>query len=262
MDDSNRVSEQRGAGVARASPAGDRRRAGAGPRDAPTGRRAQAIDWPLWLARIERYRRLLHRRHHQRFTRLSDSGLVLATCNSFRVDGIDVDQATVWQALSRSPSQRRMRSRAIQRIRNHVAILHSIDNALRRGQPLKTAAVIRWYTSIAGGLSITEIGSDKIRRLEHIVRRINSPHLRLRPALQEIARTYAELISDPLFPAFNGILARLILRYHLGRCALPPGIDGPSIPLQTPCTPDQVLAHLLAGICHCYEQAQANRDRE
>jgi hypothetical protein len=30
-----------------------------------------------------------------------------------------------------------------------------------------------------------------------------------------------ELLVDPLFPGFNGILSRLLLRYHLGRCGLP-----------------------------------------
>jgi hypothetical protein len=30
-----------------------------------------------------------------------------------------------------------------------------------------------------------------------------------------------KLLADPLVPAFNGILARLLLRYHLGRCKLP-----------------------------------------
>ena len=32
------------------------------------------------------------------------------------------------------------------------------------------------------------------------------------------------MLADPVVPSFNGILARLLLRYHLGRCGLPPVI--------------------------------------
>ena len=59
-------------------------------------------------------------------------------------------------------------------------------------------------------------------RLAALVERMNSPELRLQAGVQQVARLHAQLLADPLVPSFNGILARLLLRYHLGRCGLRP----------------------------------------
>ncbi|HEY7090973.1 MAG TPA: hypothetical protein VH518_22945 [Tepidisphaeraceae bacterium] len=184
--------------------------------------RPASLDWPVWLGLIERKRRLIQR-VHQGMNSPSPPRqyFVLATLSSFRLEGIDSSDEEVIEAVSRGPSRRKLRSRASQRIRNHIAILHTIESNLRLGQPLKTSAILRWYTSIGSGLSTTGLGAEKMLRLEHIARRINSPQLRLQPAIQEIARTHVELVNDPVFPSFNGILSRLLLRYHLGRCGLP-----------------------------------------
>jgi hypothetical protein len=37
------------------------------------------------------------------------------------------------------------------------------------------------------------------------------------------------MLADPLVPSFNGILARLLLRYHLGRCGLPAVVFDPQV---------------------------------
>lgn len=187
-----------------------------------------ALDWSTWLRLIERQRRLVARRAA---TAACSSPYFLdrATYISFNLDGIEVTEADVAAARLTDPGKMALRSRLSQRIRNHVAILLKIETSLRLGEPLKTAAVLRWYTSISSGLSTTMPSVSNLSRLELVVRRINSPHLRLQPAIQEIAKLYIESLNDELVPSFNGILARLMLRYQLGRCSLPPVLPDPAI---------------------------------
>jgi hypothetical protein len=183
------------------------------------------LDWAGWIQLLQRRQRVLSRQHESEPTP-PPAYFINATCTSFTLDGIAVTEQEVAEALAHGPAQRKLRSRAAQRIRNHVAILHSIESSLRRSDLLKTASVIRWYTSISSGLSTNALGDARTARLDGIARRINSPQLRLQPALQEIVRMYADLLVDPLFPSFNGILSRLLLRYHLGRCGLPFAVIG------------------------------------
>jgi hypothetical protein len=194
-------------------------------RVSPSGeaRRGGDIDWPRWLRLVERKRRLTTRGNGQSYAHtLPDAILQLGTLASFRLEGIEVDDVTALAALHPGRERGHFRSRLAMRIRNHVAILHRMERGLYRGESLKTAAVVRWYTLIASGLSITSLDEPTMARLDQLVRRINSPHLRLQPAVQEIARLHAQSLADPLVPSFNGILVRLLLRYHLGRCGLPP----------------------------------------
>jgi hypothetical protein len=190
-------------------------------RRAPGDARPNSLDWPAWLGLLDRKRRLLQRSTATPPASVPEDYFVAATCGSFVLEGIDVTEPEVIDALTRGAAQRRFRSRTAQRVRNHVAVLRTIEIALRIGQPLKTAAVVRWYTSISSGLSVAPLSNERMSRLDQIARRINSPQLRLQPAIQEIVRTHLELLVDPLFPGFNGILSRLLLRYHLGRCGLP-----------------------------------------
>jgi hypothetical protein len=183
--------------------------------------RPAGLDWPAWLELIERKRRLLTRNQSNHALPIPSQYVLLATCSTFRLEGIELSDADVVDACSRGPARRKFRSRTAQRIRNHVAILHTIEDAIRLGQPLSVRAVVRWYTSISSGLSTTALAAQTMARLEHVARRINSPQLRLQLALQEIAGTYYQLLIDPVFPSFNGIISRLLLRYHLGRCGLP-----------------------------------------
>src|SRR5204863_6467526 len=106
---------------------------------------------------------------------------------------------------------------------------HHVESRLREGSPLTTDGVVRWYTAISAGLSTTGLDQAATARMEEVVRRINSPQLRMQPALREIAAAYAKLLADPLVPGFNGILTRLLLRYHLGRCGLPAVVFDPEI---------------------------------
>ena len=102
-----------------------------------------------------------------------------------------------------------------------------MESSVRLGESLKGQNVIRWYTSISCGLSTAALDEGTIDRLDTVVRRINSPQLRLQPAVSEIARLHTQLISVPFVPSFNGILARLMLQFHLGRCGLPPILFDP-----------------------------------
>jgi hypothetical protein len=159
------------------------------------------------------------------YTPLPPDYYVRATFASFRLDGMEPSEAEVREALAHGGhgdgDRPVLRSRQAQRLRNHAAILHHLEGDLRAGLPLTTDGVVRWYTGVSAGLSTTSLDRATGERLEEVVRRINSPQLRVQAALQEIAGTHAKLLGDPLVPSFNGILARLLLRYHLGRCRLP-----------------------------------------
>ena len=149
-----------------------------------------------------------------------------ATCVSFRMDGVELDNAEFRAALARV-GPRGCRSRAAQRVRNHVAILRRIESLLARTQPLQVSDVVRWYTSIASGLSSGGIADAALARIDRVVSAVNSPRLRFWPAVKEVTALHVNLLTDPFVPGFNGILARLLLRYHMGRCGLPPVVFDP-----------------------------------
>src|SRR5258706_1598868 len=179
------------------------------------------VDWSAFLRRIERKRRLLGRSPGAEHVPPADDYYVRATYASFRLDGLEVGEAEVREALESGAERPMLRSRQDQRLRGHAAILHHIETDLRKGLPLTADGVMRWYTGISSGLSTTGLNQAATARLDEVVRRINSPQMRIQPAVRDIAGTDRRLLADPLVPAFNGILARLLLRYHLGRCKLP-----------------------------------------
>src|SRR5207237_7172991 len=187
--------------------------------------RSGKTDWTGLLRRIERKRRQLGRSGQADQDGLPVEYFARATYASFRLEGLDVSEQEVHEALGGGGGggQQRpvLRSRQFQRLRNHAAILHHIESDLRKGSPLSTGGVVRWYTAISAGLSTTALDQAATARMEEVVRRINSPQLRMQPALREVAAAYAKLLADALVPGFNAILARLLLRYHLGRCGLP-----------------------------------------
>jgi hypothetical protein len=151
-----------------------------------------------------------------------------ATCVSFQMDGVPLSPGEFDAAMSHGAAARACRTRSAQRARNHVAILRRVESLLRRGQPLEPGDVIRWYTSIACGLSAGGLSAETLGRIDRIVSAVNSPRLRFWPAVQEVAALHVNLLSDPFVPGFNGIVARLLLRYHMGRCGLPPVLFDPS----------------------------------
>lgn len=189
-----------------------------------------------------------------RATRAFWTGYYLAATDaSFRLEGLNLPAGDVADALARGgAAARAFRSRQQQRVRNHVAILRHLEHLLRRGATLRSADVVRWYTSIACGLSTTRLDEPTTSRLEGLVRQLNSPHLRLRPAIQEIARLHRQVLTDPVVPSFNGILARLLLRYHLGRCGLPPVLFVPNQDAGWMLDEPRLLARLLDLIHHTY----------
>ena len=173
----------------------------------------------------------------------------LATCASFQMDGVSLSPGEFDGAMSRAAAARACRTRGALRARNHVAILMRIESLLRRGQRLQASEVIRWYTSIACGLSAGGMATGTFGRLDRIVSSVNSPRLRFWPAVQEVAALHVNLLSDPFVPGFNGILARLLLRFHMGRSGLPPVVFDPAadVPkMQAVATLEPRLLELIA----------------
>lgn len=189
------------------------------------------VDWGRYLRSIERKRQLARTISRHLPDRLNRQ----LTFSSFRLEGIDVTETDLDDACTPKPSTRRsFASRQRQRLRNHMAIQLSIVRSLANREVFRVSQVIRWYTSVSAGLSTSGLDLAGMQRIESVIRRINSPQMRLQPALTEIAELHAELIADPVFPGFNGILVRLLLQSHLGKCGLPmiafdPVIDAPRI---------------------------------
>jgi hypothetical protein len=184
-------------------------------------RGAAPIDWNAWLRLLERKRRGI-RPVGARHVLPVDAYYSAATLGSFLLDGIAITPGQVEDALAPASSGHSVRSRLRQRLRHHVGILKRIERDLHVARPLKTDAVVRWYTCISCGLSTAMLSDERHARLEQVVHQTNFPQLRLQPALCHIARLHAQILREELLPSFNGILARLILRYHLGRCGFPP----------------------------------------
>ena len=184
------------------------------------------MDWTVWLRLIERKRRMLSRLSLTTF-QIPRGLLTRLTVISFRLDGLPVTDTEATEALAGVGGHRPFRSRLSQRIRNHVAILRAIQRSLIHGTTLKVPTVLRWYTSLSCGLSTTRLDEATMDRLHNVVGRISSPRMRLQPAVQDVARLHSQLMNDPLVPSFNGILVRLLLHYHLGRCGLPPVLLDP-----------------------------------
>ena len=193
-------------------------------------RPATDIDWPRWTRQLDRKRRGL--------------GIVArwpgwvyrdATRATFLLEGIHVAETEVLRALQ---VPRPLRSRHAGRLRNHLAILRSLDRARRRRRPLDGDEVVRWYIAVSSGLSTASLSPASRERLNAVIRQIHSPQRRLQPAVVEAARLYADLRADPMFPGFNGILARLLLHAYLLNSGLPPVVfdaarDGGEVTLLT-----------------------------
>lgn len=143
------------------------------------------------------------------------------TLSSLRMEGLQVAEADVVEALLKGGVQGDLRPRRAQLVRNHVAIQFQIERCIRNGVPLKPSAVLGWYASLCSGRPATGIDAGGMSCLEEVCRQVNSPPMQLQAAIADIAALHCRLLQDPLVPSFNGILARLLLRYHLGRCALP-----------------------------------------
>jgi hypothetical protein len=227
------------------------------------------INWGGWLRAVERKRRqLLRAATSNGRQQLPAAYFARATYASFRLDGIDVTEHDVITALAAGRQRQALRSRAAQRIRNHVSILRHIESAVTIGESLKTPVVMRWYTTVGSGLINAGLSDGTMDRLDQVVRRINSPQLRLQPALIDVARLHVQLLTDPAVPSFNGILARLLLRYHLGRVGLPPVVFDPNTDAPKLLDDTMLLARLLELIDHSYElllqhqHHQGNGDHE
>jgi hypothetical protein len=220
------------------------------------GRSISGADWTSLLRRIERKRRALARAGADTPPGLPANYYVRATYASFILDGLDVTPDETRDAIEPAPNptdRPLLRSRQALRMRNHAAILHHVENDLREGLPLTTDGVVRWYVAISAGLSTTGLDHATTRRLEEVVRRVNSPQMRLQAALHEVATAHVRLLADPLVPSFNGILARLLLRYHLGRCKLPAVLFDPALDARTANT-DATVRRLVELLEQSYDE--------
>ncbi len=150
------------------------------------------------------------------------------TLASFKLEGMEITEPEVAVATAHGAARRAFRSRQAQRVRNHVAILHCLESMLRKSLPLTLDVVVRWYTNVSSGLCTTGLNGPTLDRLDRVVRRINTPQHRLQPAMQDIGRLHLEVLTDAIFPSFNGILARLLLHYHLGKTGIPPVLFEPA----------------------------------
>jgi hypothetical protein len=229
---------------------------------AAAGLRSPAIEWKSWTRALDRRRRQGERagsdsRHNLNTACLPREYLADVTRASFLLDGIEVSDRELAATLVRGPAARTFRSRGGQRLRNHVALLRRIESLARHALLLDARAVVRWYTSISWGLSTSQLGSDSMFRLDRAVRRINSPHRNLRPAVAEAARLYFELLKDPIVPSFNGILGRLLLNCQLGRLGLAPVLFDPAADRKEP--PDEMSnrKRLLDRILASYDRLNA-----
>jgi hypothetical protein len=217
------------------------------------------IDWVRWLRLIQRKRRMTARPDSPRVATPPSAYFTAATLSSFQLEGIPLKPMEVTQAVSHGAAGKGFRSRSSQRIRNHVAILRRIEKSLRAGATLTTQTVVRWYTSISCGLSLAALDETNMSRLDNVVRRINSPQFRLQPAITEIARVHAQLNADPLVPSFNGILARLLLQYHLGRCGLPRVLFDASADSTLLKDEPRLLKRILELVDSAYEMMQGGK---
>ena len=214
---------------------------------------AGVIEWGAWLRAAERKRRLLIRNETDRPRPLPPAYFARATFSSFRLDGIDISEREVLESLAAGAHRTSLRSRSAQRIRNHASILYHVECSIRLGEALQAPVVMRWYASIGSGLVTAALSDAVMNRLDQVVRRINSPQLRMQAALADIARLHCQLLSDPVVPSFNGILARLLLRYHLGRVGLPPVVFDPNADAPNLLDDTMLLARLLELIDQSYD---------
>jgi hypothetical protein len=214
------------------------------PIDVGRGLTASEIDWDKWSRHIESRRRRVVKIHATESVFGTRAYLAEATYVSFKLEGLDVSETAVTTALATGLTRRLFRSRQAQRVRNHVASLRAIDTLIDAAAPLTPAIFTRWYTSISCGLCPADLAEAASSRLTENIHRVNFPELRVAGAVQEIARLHRGLLTDPVVPSFNGILSRLILRYHLGRCGLPPIFFHPDTPT-TALTSEKLLLPLM-----------------
>ena len=176
---------------------------------------------PVTLRSIEQARARLPRRDWL----LPRPFLVDATSASFRIDGIPVTIEQVTRALGHQQSVRAFRSPLSIRLRAHAAILRCVERIVAADRPLRPANLYRWYAGLSAGLGVGR--ADDARRAADVVARANLPTVRLSTALADILELYDDVMKNPIVPSYNGIIARLLLNLHLGRCGLLPVIVEP-----------------------------------
>lgn len=213
----------------------------------PAGARApMPADARQWSRAIDRRVRLW-RGDRAAGPAIPSSHLAEVTRASFFLDGIEVAIRAARAAVDVGSAARTLDSPNVRRLRGHVAILRRIERLSRRGRAITPGEVFRWHAALAHGLPCAVPDAASSARLTDICFRLATPHRRRAPAVEEAARLYAELLNDPLFPNFNGILARLLLSYALARTGLPPVVFDADEDLDTDSATPRRLQELIAG---------------
>ena len=88
------------------------------------GRSRSTNDPAAILRRIERKKSILDRAGTFHVRQLPDDYYARITFASFRLEGIDLTDQDVWEALAHQRQRPVLRSRLGQRLRTHAAILH------------------------------------------------------------------------------------------------------------------------------------------
>lgn len=220
-------------------------RHGSSPGHTLRGRPALPTDARQWARAVDR-RLKLWRGERLQFPAVPGTYLAQVSRASFCLDGIDVRESDARAAIDTGSAIRVLGSRTAQRLRAHAAILRRIQRLGRSQQALQPGEVFRWHAALACGLPSARPDTALTLRLTDVCFRMATPHRRLIPAVEEAARLYSDLLSDPLFPNFNGILARLMLTYALARMGLPPVVfDTDRNVAEQPATPRR-LQELIA----------------
>ena len=175
-----------------------------------------------WSRAIDRRVKLWQGNRESKMPMVPAVHLTAVSRASFCLDGIDISPRNAQAAVDNDSGGRTLGSRHAQRMRGHVAILRRIERLGRRQVALLPGEVFRWHAALACGLPTAVPDAALNTRLTDVCFRLATPHRRMVPAIEEAARLYADLLIDPLFPNFNGILARLLLAYALARSGLPP----------------------------------------
>jgi hypothetical protein len=66
-----------------------------------------------------------------------------------------------------------------------------------------------------------------------------------------------QLLSDPFVPSFNGILARLLLQCHIGRCGLPVVVLDPQTDARVFESENSVLNAILHAVDASFDRMAA-----
>jgi len=113
---------------------------------------------------------------------------------------------------------------------------------------------------LADGLPIS-VAFLKDRLAEYLDNFVQTPPYHLvasslgaQVAVEDAAQLHHRLLTEAFVPAFNGIVARVVLHYHLSRCGLPAVIFDPAVDRATPTDEPSLTRRLMHLIAARYDE--------